>query len=83
MVSKLRVGPHNREPHVWNRQLLMMKRLQHLFPCLQEIDFDQVSPNSYVPLMAHCTSDGALHVAKYPYLYQQWPSPVFLLWLRS
>ncbi|EIE22289.1 RNI-like protein [Coccomyxa subellipsoidea C-169] len=41
MVSKLRVGPHNREPNVWNRQLLMMKRLQHLFPCLQEIDFDQ------------------------------------------
>ncbi len=43
MVSKLRVGPHNREPHVWNRQLLMMRRLQHLFPCLQEIEFDQVS----------------------------------------
>jgi hypothetical protein len=42
MVSKLRVGPHNREPNVWNRQLLMMRRLQHLFPCLQEIDFDQV-----------------------------------------
>ncbi|CAL8468747.1 g8287 [Coccomyxa elongata] len=41
MVSKLRVGPHNREPHVWNRQLLMMRRLQHLFPCLQEIEFDQ------------------------------------------
>lgn len=42
MVTRLRVGPHNREPQAWNRQLLMMRRLPHLFPCIQEIDFDQV-----------------------------------------
>jgi hypothetical protein len=51
MVTKLRVGPHNREPHAWNRQLLMMRRIPHLFPCLQEIDFDQV-PN----LPSHSTA---------------------------
>ena len=41
MVTRLRVGPQNREPQAWNRQLLMMQRLPRLFPCLHEIDFDQ------------------------------------------
>jgi hypothetical protein len=41
MVTRLRVGPQTREPHAWNRQLLMMRRLPGLFPCLREIDFDQ------------------------------------------
>ena len=43
MVTRLRVGPQNREPQAWNRQLLMMRRLPALFPCLRELDFDQVS----------------------------------------
>lgn len=42
LVTRLQVGPNNRDQQVWNRQLLMLQKLPALFPCLREIDFDQV-----------------------------------------
>ena len=43
LVTRLQVGPHNRDQQPWNRQLLMLEKLPVLFPCLREIDFDQVT----------------------------------------
>lgn len=42
LVTRLQVGPHNRDQQPWNRQLLMLQKLPTLFPCLREINFDQV-----------------------------------------
>ena len=42
LVTRLQVGPHNRDQQPWNRQLLMLQKLPSLFPCLGEINFDQV-----------------------------------------
>ena len=45
LVTRLQVGPHNRDQQPWNRQLLMLQKLPSLFPCLGEINFDQVMPS--------------------------------------
>lgn len=50
LVTRLQVGPHNRDQQPWNRQLLMLDKLPVLFPCLREINFDQV------PLLHHMIS---------------------------
>ena len=44
LVTRLQVGPHNRDQQPWNRQLLMLEKLPSMFPCLREINFDQVRP---------------------------------------
>ncbi len=44
LVTRLQVGPHNRDQQPWNRQLLMLEKLPRMFPCLREINFDQVPP---------------------------------------
>ncbi|CAL5221478.1 g3677 [Coccomyxa viridis] len=41
LVTRLQVGPHNRDQQPWNRQLLMLEKLPRMFPCLREINFDQ------------------------------------------
>ena len=47
LVTRLQVGPHNRDQQPWNRQLLMLQKVPSLFPCLGEINFDQVMPSCH------------------------------------
>ena len=54
LVIRLQVGPHNRDQQPWNRQLLMLQKLPTLFPCLREINFDQV--RLQMPVLILCLS---------------------------